>query len=129
MVGLNGAKIPVRLDIKTVEQTGTDHTQRLHIVKVRLLQQAVIANCCCCCIVASSGQPAGAVNHTVLQPPCCLSFARHWHTRFWCPSNQTVVTLVFTHVLTLVLSTHHHCRIDGCCCAGSRLSVPLLRST
>jgi hypothetical protein len=34
MVGLNGAKIPVRLDIKTVEQSTTDHTQQLHIVKV-----------------------------------------------------------------------------------------------
>lgn len=38
MVGLSGAKIPVRLDIKTVEQSTTDHTQRLHIVKVRFTE-------------------------------------------------------------------------------------------
>lgn len=34
MVALNGARIPVRLDIRTIEQATNDSVQCLHIVKV-----------------------------------------------------------------------------------------------
>ena len=48
MLALNGSKVPVRLDIKSVEQSTSDHTQRLHIVKVRTAS----VSCIQCCIPA-----------------------------------------------------------------------------